>query len=752
MFGELVPRLITQNRLAIIFTWLAITGVLGSGMAKIEITADNRVFYSTENERFADFRNFERTYLPNNNILLVIHSNDELDEQKASALRWLDTNSWQIPKTLRVESLASYPVVANSQSDLVEIEPLLDTICPLKGNCKTSSDWIDAHPEIIGRLSDKSGRALAVVLTLDVQLGTTDEIGDISENVANLKQTFQNNHPNYQIIHTGGVAMMQAFAEASEDDTSMLLPIAMAGILATCWAALGSIRLTLLLLALGATAAASSMGLAGHLGLTLNTATSVTAIVVFTVVVASSMHIVVSYMNDCSLYDRNTASENALIVNSTPIAIATLTSVAGFLSLLYADAPPLNELGALSAFGIFIGGIQSVTVAAAILPKIPPPKNSTKRISDFSEWLARDRGPTQLAILTVMLVIILVVGLSRLAINDDFVAYFDERYPFRIETDRIEQLIASPNHIEIDIDSGDVDGVYNTQYITFLEELMEYLADQQVVANAFGYLNILDKVSEITSAGELTTSPEELAQLFLVYELSLSEGQSTSDFVTTDKRRTRISVLLNRSDSKQINQLKRNIETWASSRRGDYDVTVTGENIPVANLTSLNAENMAAGIASSIALASILIALVYKSWLLGLIGFTAILLPILGAFGVWGLAFGEIGLAAVIVVSITLGIVIDDAIHLLSRYRAFCEQPDRTSIEAANLAVRVVGSAIVVTSLALMAGFAALATSGFGINAALGICTVLVIGLSLVIDLIFVPAVIRKLPLGRPSV
>ena len=112
------------------------------------------------------------------------------------------------------------------------------------------------------------------------------------------------------------------------------------------------------------------------------------------------------------------------------------------------------------------------------------------------------------------------------------------------------------------------------------------------------------------------------------------------------------------------------------------------------------------------------------------------------AFGLWGLFKGEVNVAVSMVSGMTLGIVVDDTVHFLSKYvRARNER--RLSVEdSIRYAFHNVGMAIVVNTIILTAGFLVMTTSAFKMNVDLGLMTVLSIVFALIIDFLFLPALL----------
>ena len=712
-----------------------VTIALASGVGNLRITSDNRVFYSEANPEYGALLAFEEKYTENNNIWFILSQGSASDWETAEALRWLTQESWRLDDVLRVDSLANYEVSLGG--DQLTSEPLLDWLCKQETRCDLRANWpIDEAP-LVNRLVSRTKDHFSVFLTVALSRDDTEAIAELTRQSRDLAKDFRQTFPKHKIIFTGGVPMMNAFSEASIKDSSLLFPVAFISMLSVCWLLLSSFRNTLLLLYLGTTTVAAAMGLAGHMGWTFNTASSVTGVLVFTIVIAAAMHLVVSYRNDLHIYTRAAASQNALRVNLTPLVLAATTTSLSLMALLSVDAPPLKELGALAAFGCVYGTLQTLLYATGVLERTTPERSKPIKTTRLSTALSDSRLQKRLLPLVGALSFAGMYGLTQVQINDDFIGYFNASFEFRRFADIASEQMSSPNHLEIDVLTQDT--VFSKDYLATVRQIQQFLSEQELVTNTFSFDDILRQTSRIGSKPYSDYEGDDLRQLYLAYELGLGDGQSSTDYVAQDAASSRISILLGTSDSRSISSLIAAIREFASRLDSSFAVTVTGENAPVANLTLNNTKEMTAGIGFTVLLASVLVFFWKKSIRLSIICFLACVAPIMIGLGLWMLFVGEIGLAVVVVISVTIGIVIDDAIHLISRYTSFRENPSRTRQEATAKTIRTVGAAIATTTIAMGTGFAALSFSGFGINAALGFCTVLVLVVSLLIDLVAVP-------------
>jgi hypothetical protein len=119
-------------------------------------------------------------------------------------------------------------------------------------------------------------------------------------------------------------------------------------------------------------------------------------------------------------------------------------------------------------------------------------------------------------------------------------------------------------------------------------------------------------------------------------------------------------------------------------------------------------------------IALVLIALVLmislRSFKIGVISLIPNMLPGVTGFGVWFLLNGKVGQSMSMVLGITMGIVVDDTVHFLSKYLRARRDRGLSAEDAVRYAFRSVGVALWITTLVLVAGFLLLSTSDFKPN------------------------------------
>ena len=118
------------------------------------------------------------------------------------------------------------------------------------------------------------------------------------------------------------------------------------------------------------------------------------------------------------------------------------------------------------------------------------------------------------------------------------------------------------------------------------------------------------------------------------------------------------------------------------------------------------------------------------------------LVPAVLGFGVWGLTVGQVGLSLSVVVAMTVGIVVDDTVHFLSKYLRARREYGQGPEEAVRYAFGTAGHALFTTTVVLVAGFLIFAFSPFVPTAEVGVLTAMIIAFALIADLSLLPALL----------
>jgi predicted RND superfamily exporter protein len=246
------------------------------------------------------------------------------------------------------------------------------------------------------------------------------------------------------------------------------------------------------------------------------------------------------------------------------------------------------------------------------------------------------------------------------------------------------------------------------------------------------------------------TLPEERnlsAQYLLLYEMSLPFGLDLNNQIDIDKSSIRFVPILKTLSSNELVDLSNRAYAWLQENTTQIDVSVnpgSGTALMFANIGKRNITSMLLGTTLALIMISMILIIAFKSFKIGLLSLLPNLVPAALGFGLWGLYVGQVGLALSVVTGMTLGIVVDDTVHFLSKYLRARREKGLSSADAVVYAFSTVGRALMITSFVLMAGFLVLALASFEMNSGMGLLTAIVIGFALMADFLLLPPLLMK--------
>ena len=450
---------------------------------------------------------------------------------------------------------------------------------------------------------------------------------------------------------------------------------------------------------------------------------------------------------------KRAAIVESLRVNLQPIFLASLTTALGFLSMNFSDVPPFRHLGTFVAFGVGAAFALSVTFLPALLSLLPVRVRATGHRDDpvmakLAEFVVRRRTPLLWG--SALVVAALVASIPRNALNDVFVEYFDDSVEFRRDADFTVENLTGLYTMEYSLVSGESGGIGDPAFLADVEAFAEWYRAQpetihvSVITDTFRRLN-MNMHGDDPAAYRLPESRDLAAQYLLLYEMSLPYGLDLNNQLDVDKSSTRMTVATETLSSNELLALDRRAQRWlADHAPGIARAEEAGTSLMFAYLGRRNIRAMLLGTTVALVGISLVLIAALRSWRLGLASLVPNLVPGAMGFGIWGLAVGEVGLSLSVVTSMTLGIVVDDTVHFLSKYRRARSELGRSPPDAVRYAFVTVGRALLTTSLVLVAGFLVLSLSSFELNAGMGLLTALVIALALVADFFLLPPLLMK--------
>lgn len=749
-FAQAVIRL----RIPILIGCLVASIVMAVGVAKIDFSSDYRVFFDEKNPQLAAYDALQSAYQKDESLLMVVSpkSGSIFTPAILSAIRSLTEEAWQLPFATRVTSLTNYQH-SEAREDDIAVDSLVPKRATITDDVLETARRVGlSEPQLVDRLVARDEKAAGVYVALTFPGEKTNEVGDSIEAARALAKKINLDYPELRIAITGSAALNNAFSEAAQYDQRNLFPLVYGIVLLTVLVIFPSIGAVAGMIAVVGLSTACAIGIAGWLGVMLNPISAAAPLIITTVATADTVHILTSLNGRLRQGgSKFEAIIYALEINFVPIALTSLTTIVGFLSLNASDSPPFHDLGNISALGVLLAWVFSVTLLPTLLVILPTRRSRFLDRFQFVQTGLSDfviAKPGTVLIVTAAVAASLIVWISRTEINDQFVKYFSTDLQFRADTDFTAQRLTGIYQLDFSVESGSAGGIAEPTYLARVEQFSQWLRKQPEVVHVNALSDIIKRLNKNMHEDDpaqlrLPSNRELAAQYLLLFEMSLPLGQDLQNQINVDRSATRLTATLNNVSTQQTQELKARAEEWQRNTYPSNKVAeATGPAVMFSTIYERNIRSMLVGTVIALVLISLCLIAMLRDVKLGLISLIPNVLPVLMAFGVWGLLVGNVGLAAAVIAAVTLGIVVDNTVHFLSKF----QWARRTREVPVDVAVRsafvIVGPAILSTTAILVCGFLVLSTSSFQANADLGLLAALTIFFALLTDILALPALL----------
>lgn len=749
-------KIINAKWLIIVATFI-IMGATGYGAQFMTFKSDYKTFFEEDNQQLNDFLDLQKIYSKSDNVAIIVAPKDGnvFDKETLTAIWELTNESWMVTYSSRVDSISNFQYSYAEGDDLM-IEDLILEADDLDDEAIARTKRVAlAEPLLQKKLIALNGDSAVVNITIRLPgVDKTKEVPIVAESARTLVKEFEAKYPNIDFMLSGMVMMNVSFPEASKADSSILIPIMFVvvvfAVLGLLRSASGTVATTVVILA----SIITTMGIWGWAGGYLTGPSAGSPVMILTLAVADCVHLLSTFnYNMRHGMEKRAAMLDSIRVNFQPIFLTSLTTAIGFLTMNFSDAPPFADLGNMVAIGVTLAFVFSVTVFPAIMMVLPTKITATKEHKkDSMEKLADFVIGNRKWLLPVSTIII--IGLAsfipRNELNDDFVKYFDESVPFRQSTDFMKDHLSGMTTIEISFDSKVSSGINSPEFIKFVDDFVLWLRDQPETDNVNSITDTLKRLNRNMHGDDpawykLPDEQELAAQYLLLYELSLPQGLDVNNQLNVDKSSTRVLATFKNLTSNQTLDVENRIVEHFNSLNSNYGIALASPSLMFAHIGSTNIVSMIEGSLFALVLISILLGFALRSVKFGLISLLPNLMPASIAFGIWGLAVGEVGLGLSVVMGVTLGIIVDDTVHFLSKYIRARREKNLSSEDAVRYSFASVGKALWVTTMVLVAGFLVMATSSFKVNADMGLLTAVTILIALIVDFFFLPPLLMLL-------
>lgn len=745
----------TRNPWWVIFFSVLLCTTASLGLKHFQLSADAWIYFDKHNEQLLAFRALEDSYTKSEDIFVVIQPPNKniFTRNNLDLIIKFTQAAWRIPNTIRVDSLTNFQhIVAQGDEltvgDLVENPEKLTSV-----QLDSIQSFATNEPALVDRLIAKNASTTGILLSLNFPSGEHgQQVYNSVVAAKRLVSEFEHEYPDYRFGLTGLAVMSYTEAWATEKDLRKLLPIMYGLVVVSLILLLRSFSATAITLIVVSLASLAATGLISWFSIKLNSSSIAAPVIILTLAIADCVHLLTTLINKMiEGKPKQEAIKLSLRINAFPVFLTSLTTSMGFLSLNYSDSPPFRDMGNITSIGVLIAWLLAMCLLPALVTILPldyrkNPSVLQKFADGFGVFICEHRK-TVFAMVTIAMIVV-VANLPRLSIDDRFIEFFEPSIDFRSDTDFTMKHLTGIYTLDFSINSGRVGGISDPDYVRNLDRFANWLREQPNVRQVYCLCDVIKRLSKAMHADDnnyyrIPDNNKLSAQYLLLYEMSLPYGLDLNSQITIDKSATRFIVVLDNVPTKTIREIAAKAEQWLKHNTPDsMHAVASGSTILFSYLTERNIKTMLRGTVVAFTLIAIVLMLTLRNIPLGLISLVPNFLPIFLTFGVWAIFRDEIGIIASVITASSLGLIVDDTVHILSHYNHARRYQNYSAEKAIVRVYGHVGNALIITSVTLVLGFSTLGFSNFKIDSDFGALTALALFFALLLDFLYLPPIL----------
>ena len=625
----------------------------------------------------------------------------------------------------RITSLVSRSAIAGGVEGL-EVTPLLpegEIDAETVGRVREA---IDASPLYDGTLVSKDRSATIIAAELldeDLNAQTYQAVLELSRSLPVAQDI--------EVFVAGAGAITGYFSSYIDRDAGRLVPFTALAVTVVLFCAFLTIRSAALPMFIAAATIVVTLGVMAASGVAFYAITNGMVVVLIGISVAEPMHLFGEYY--ALLRERPRERNAALVIAAMqnvwrPIALTSLTTVVGFLSLWATSTmPPIRYFGLFGALGVAVAWLLTVSWLPAAMTLLPPkPSRLMKQVdSDIADPVGRMvlklgsfviRGPRVVLLVSSVLCGVALAAATLVRVDHARIENFNESEPLYVADREINRTLAGTNHLDIVIEAGATDGILEPVTLRKIEGLQRYVQTLDGVGAATSIVDYIKQLNRAVDGGGDASYvvPDDhslIAQLMLTYQASAppTEFQSLID----SANRTALVRVWLRAD-RWSEQRKVVLATRSYIERefgsGPVTATLTGRVMLDYEWVQSVASGHAFSVLASTVSVLLMCIVIFRSFRDGLLCLAPLFVSVVLVYAVMGLFDIWLGVATSMFAAVAIGLGIDLAIHMVARARK-AERMGLDTDAAIVYVYRSTGRAVLFNATAVGLGFGILTLS-----------------------------------------
>jgi len=460
-----------------------------------------------------------------------------------------------------------------------------------------------------------------------------------------------------------------------------------------------------------------------------------------------------------------------------PILYTIFTTIFAFLSLIFSGIKPIIDFGWMMTLGLITSFIVTFTLLPTVLNFVPTKNISIKKeqrskITTFLSLVSINNKNT-VFVITSIVIIFSVVGISKLEVENSFINYFNKdteiykgmklideelggttplevilRFPHKEKEETIDEDDEFDDWVD-DEDTNEENYWFTKDKIDKISSVHNYLDSLPEVGKVLSFSSIIDVATQLNNNKPLGTLemgvlyskiPESIKTEIIDPYLSIKDNEARISVRIIDSQKN-----LRRNDL--INKINFDIKNKIGLNESEFKLT--GVLILFNNLLQSLFKSQILTLGLVMIGIFLMFIILFRNIKLSLIGVVPNFIAAFFILGIIGLLGIPLDMMTITIAAITIGIAVDNSIHYIYRFKE-----EFNKIKDYNKTLKVchstVGIAILNTSITIVFGFSILVLSKFIPTIYFGMFTGLAMFLAMISVLTLLPSLILIVkPFGK---
>jgi hypothetical protein len=709
-------------------------------------TVDNVDYFTVEGDLDVAFYDTIKDTFGDDEFFVVVFSSPDLFS--APVLRMvadLTSELEALPEVREVQSLANVDFIHGSE-EYFEVRPFLERIPDDRAGLDLLRSQALENRLYLDNLVSADGTTAA--LAVFPREHDPDDGTFRARLLEKTRAILDSHRDKVDRFHLAGWTVTNlSLSSSMKSDVATFIPLTYLLIAATTWLSFRNLRLTALALVNISVCTGATMGLFPLLGITLNNVTTIVPPLVMALALTDTVHIF-SHL-DSSLLDRpfRDGLRDVLSRVAVPCFLTSLTTAAGFISLIVSDIPPIKEFGYVASAGMIFEFIFSFFLLPPLLLLFEPGKVCIhgNRVAGYTAFLSRlsdfvRTWPRLICTVVFVTVAVSLWGASLVRVETNLLDYFKRSSELRRELAYVESRLSGVGTVDISLKADRADAFRDPANLAVIDGLQRYAESLDGVDRSMSFVDFLKDMNmsfndENPEYYRIPDSLNMVSQYLLLYD-----SDDIDEFITPRYDHARILLRISEHSSAGQAGIIASLRCFidATPHEGLH-IRVTGRAVKDVNTIDALVRGQVESLALAAAVITAIMFLSLRSLRIGAMSLIPNMFPIVVNFGIMGILGIPLNTSTALISVVALGIAVDDTIHFLTGFNL---RRDR-GLDVAEALRQVMldkGRGICASTLILVIGFSVLVLSRFVPTISFGGLSAVIMITAWIGDMIVLPA------------